>query len=51
MVSISKIRRVLYKSEKLLGDMDAIRKGRFHHRVKNRAKARIVSKIVNKFLK
>lgn len=50
-MSISKIRSLLYKLERLLGDVDAVRKGRIRQRIKNRMKTKIVGKLLRKFIK
>ena len=46
-MSISKTRSVLYKVAKVLGDIDAVKKGK----VGKRAKNRIIGKLTGKMLK
>lgn len=46
-MKISKIRSVLYKSAKILGDVDAARKGRIWQRLYNRG----IGKIFSRFFK
>ena len=48
MGKISKIRSAMYKSAKILGDVDAVRKGRVGKRIKNRILGRITGKILRK---
>lgn len=43
-INISKIRSILYKSAKLLGDMDAVRKGRIKERLYNRLKGKLLNR-------
>jgi hypothetical protein len=44
-MSISKIRSILYSAARLLGDINAIRRGKVKQRVKNRIKGKITSRI------
>lgn len=50
-MSMRKIRSFLLRSERLLGDVDAVRHGRLRHHVKHRIKAKIIHKIMKKLLK
>ncbi len=45
---ISKIRSTLYTTAKVLGDVDAVKKGKVGKRVKNRIKGRIAGKLLGK---
>lgn len=45
---ISKVRSALYTSAKVLGDVDAVKKGKVGKRVKNRVKGKIAGKILGK---
>ncbi len=44
----SKVRKVLYDTAKVLGDIDAIKKGKMGKRIKNRIAGKIVGKILKK---
>lgn len=46
-MTIGKIRTVLYKLAKILGDVNAVKRGRIKQRVRNRA----VGKITGRFFK
>lgn len=46
-MSIGKIRTILYKTARLLGDINAIKRGRMQERIYNR----IVGKITGRFFK
>ena len=48
MSMISKIRSAMYKSARILGDIEAVRKGTVDKRIKNRIKGRIAGKILGK---
>ena len=48
MSKISKIRKVLYSTAKVLGDADAVSSGRVGRRVKNRVKGKILGKLFGK---
>ncbi len=48
MGKISKIRSLLYKTARVLGDVDAVKSGKVGRRVKNRVKGRIVGKLLRK---
>lgn len=45
-MSLSKLTSLLYKTARFVGDINAVRKGTFHKRMKNR----VVSKAINKKL-
>ncbi len=45
---ISKFRRVLYTSAKVLGDVNAVKEGKVLTRVKNRIKGKVTGKIIGK---
>ncbi|GIN62770.1 hypothetical protein J27TS8_27630 [Robertmurraya siralis] len=47
-MSISKIRSILYKAAKILGDVNAVRKGRIKQRIKNRVVGKFVGKRIFK---
>lgn len=44
-MNISKIRTILYSVAKILGDVDAVKKGRVKQRVKNRIIGKFTSKL------
>ena len=48
MSKISKIRSTMYKTARILGDIEAVQKGKVGKRVKNRIKGRIAGKILGK---
>lgn len=48
MSKISKIRKVLYTTAKILGDVDAVSSGKVGRRVKNRVKGKILGKLFGK---
>lgn len=48
MSKISKIRSLLYTTAKVLGDVDAVKKGKVGKRVKNRIKGKIAGKLLGK---
>ena len=43
-MSINKIRSLLYKTAKFLGDVNAVRKGKIKQRIKNRIVGKYASK-------
>jgi hypothetical protein len=45
---ISKVRSVLYRSAKVLGDADAVAKGKIGKRIKRRILGKIAGKILKK---
>jgi hypothetical protein len=45
---ISKIRKSLYGSAKLLGDVDAVKKGKIAQRIKNRLIGKITGRFISK---
>lgn len=45
---ISQLRSILYGSARLLGDVNAVRKGKVGRRVKNRVLGRAASRILRK---
>jgi hypothetical protein len=48
---LSKIRRSLYSTAKILGDVDAVAKGNIVKRVRNRITGKIAGKILKKINK
>jgi len=48
---ISKIRSLLYGSAKILGDADAVKKGRVIQRVRNRFLGRLAGKLLQKLFR
>lgn len=46
-MNITKIRSILYKAAKILGDIDAVRKGRIKQRFYNR----IIGKLTTRFFR
>lgn len=44
-MNISKIRTFLYSSAKILGDVDAVRKGRVKQRLRNRIIGKLTSRL------
>lgn len=48
MMSISKIRSILYKVAKVLGDVQAVKNGKIKQRVKNRVVGKYASKRIFK---
>lgn len=50
-MSINKIRRTLYKAARILGDIDAIKKGRAGKRIGRRIAGRSTGKILRKLFK
>lgn len=48
MGKISKTRSILYKTAKILGDVDAVRKGKVGKRVKKRVVGKLAGKIIGK---
>lgn len=48
MSKISKIRSLLYTTAKVLGDVDAVKKGKVGKRVKNRVLGKITGKLLGK---
>lgn len=48
MSKISKIRSLLYTTAKVLGDVDAVRKGKVGKRVKKRVLGKIAGKLLGK---
>ncbi len=49
-MSISKTRSKLYKIARILGDVDAVKKGKVGKRVKNRVVGKFTGKLLKKFL-
>jgi hypothetical protein len=47
-MSISKIRSILYKAAKILGDVNAVKNGRIKQRIKNRIVGKYVGKRIFK---
>ncbi len=47
-MSISKTRSVLYKTAKVLGDIDAVKKGKVGKRVKSRILGKLTGKLLKK---
>ena len=47
-MSISKTRSVLYKTAKVLGDIDAVKKGKVGKRVKSRLLGKLTGKLLKK---
>jgi len=47
-MSISKTRSLLYKTARLLGDVDAVKKGKVGKRVKNRVLGKLTGKLLKK---
>ena len=47
-MSISKTRSLLYKTAKVLGDIDAVKKGKAGKRVKNRVLGKLTVKLLKK---
>lgn len=45
---ISKIRSALYSSAKLLGDINAVQKGKVGQRIKNRIIGKLTSRLISK---
>lgn len=50
-MNISKFRRFLYQLNKILGDIDAARKGRVKQRIYNRIIGKMNSRIMTRFFK
>lgn len=48
-MSISKTRSKLYKIARILGDVDAVKKGKVGKRVKNRVIGKLTGKLLKKF--
>lgn len=48
MISINKIRNVLYKVARLLGDINAIRRGKIVQRIKRRIAGKIAGRALRK---
>jgi len=48
MTKISKIRSTLYKTSRVLGDVDAVKKGKVGKRVKNRVLGKLAGKLLKK---
>lgn len=44
-MSIGKIRTILYKTARILGDMNAIKRGRVKERIYNRVKGKITGRL------
>jgi len=44
-MSISKIRSLLYLAARILGDINAVRRGKVKQRIKNRIKGKITSRV------
>lgn len=47
-MSISKVRSFLYKTAQILGDVDAVRKGRIGTRIYNRIIGKLTSRLFRK---
>lgn len=47
-MSISKTRTTLYKTARILGDVDAVKKGKVGKRVKNRLLGKLTGKVLKK---
>ena len=47
-MSISKTRSALYKTARILGDVDAVRKGKVGKRVKNRLLSKLTGMLLKK---
>lgn len=47
-MSISKTRSALYKTARILGDVDAVKKGKASKRVKNRLLGKLTGKLLKK---
>lgn len=47
-MSLSKTRSILYKTARLLGDVDAVKKGKAGKRAKNRVLGKLTGKILKK---
>lgn len=47
-MSLSKTRSILYKTARLLGDVDAVKKGKVGKRAKNRALGKLTGKLLKK---
>ncbi len=47
-MSISKTRSALYKTARILGDVDAVKKGKVGKRVKNRVLGKLTGKLLKK---
>lgn len=47
-MSISKTRSLLYKTARVLGDIDAVKKGKVGKRVKNRLLGKLTGKLLKK---
>ncbi len=47
-MSISKTRSLLYKTARVLGDIDAVKKGKVGKRVKNRMLGKLTGKLLKK---
>jgi len=50
-LNISKIRTVLYTAARLLGDVNAVKKGKIGQRILRRISGRLMGKILNKLPK
>jgi hypothetical protein len=50
-MSISKIRSLLYRSARLLGDVNAVRRGKILQRVKNRIIGKLASRFLRRFMR
>ena len=50
-MSISSFRSFLYSLAKLLGDVNAVKKGKIGRRVKNRISGRLTGKLLGRFNK
>ncbi|MBQ9253292.1 MAG: hypothetical protein IJ180_00790 [Bacteroidales bacterium] len=48
MGKISKTRSILYKTAKVFGDVDAVKKGKVGKRVKRRVAGKVVGKLLRK---
>lgn len=49
-MSLTKTRSALYKTARILGDIDAVKKGKIVRRTKNRYVGRLTGKLLRKLL-
>ena len=50
-ITIGKIRSILYKSGKVLGDINAVKRGTIGHRLANRISGKITSRFISTITK
>ena len=50
-VTLNSIRSILYRAARILGDVQAVRRGRMRQRIQNRLVGRIVSRLLRRFLR